>query len=913
LKILLQLLENFIFWSIYKINIVLYTNQIKFSYYAMSVVEPQKPKGHLSADKILKTINKINNWYLYQHKTHELFQLIINEICKLTGSIDGVFAEVKYGLHPLPTIIARGISEESLKGKFAKYAKSIVVGIELKHESGKMFQNIIKNKLYVMSNDVENDDRFNLSKMPEDHPKIKRYLGLPLWQKAPSKKIIGIIYVANRKKKYKRSIVKELEPLITLCSMIVLNHQNRNNLLFKKSMLNLSNPFVIWNLSVDQSVKLSPAIMRRLTYVQANKSFIELTDLDAMTSQSDTLENLFMRQLDNKKLINAYYNCIINEEDIHLPEVKYWLSNESDELYSIKIFSISPGCIGVIGESLTSLIKIKQLSEESNIKSQFLANMSHEIRTPLGGIITILQLFNETELSEEQLDYMEIMQQSGKDLMQIVNAVLDVAKLEDNKVKVTNHTFSIRDILDSSIQIVIGDASKNNLEISINVAPDVPSNIIADDDKLKQILVNLLRNAIKFSKDSTINILVELDTEEHFMHELLVNKDSPKHDSGSSDNSMGSLSGSGDSNIYRTDKSVIKFSIIDKGIGIREIDLNKLFKMFSQVDQSNTKAVKGTGLGLYLCKGYVELMGGNISVMSEYNKGSTFSFTVEAIKSSDTDIYKQFSELVKGKRVLVVDDKYTNRIAITGMLNKWDIDFSTCPSAQEALLMYFKSNDDKNKFDLGLFDIQMPNMDGNSLVDKIRERGYSFPVIALSSLGSTATISSNFVASINKPPREKKLFTTIVEILDGDISKPIISKLMCDYPNIPILVAEDNEANQKVVKKLFERIGCNNYTIVNDGIPAMESIKNNEYALIILDIKMLNMHGAETSIAMKDYYEKIRKPRPYMVAFSACAIPEEIEKIKRTGCFDNYITKPVMDFDVFTHVLNTAGKLYIVT
>lgn len=516
----------------------------------------------------------------------------------------------------------------------------------------------------------------------------------------------------------------------------------------------------------------------------------------------------------------------------------------------------------------------QKMKNENNFnhKSLFLANINHELRTPMNGIIGMLTLLEDTILNNEQKDYIEMMRECSVSLMSIINDILDYSKLEAGKVNLNNECIDLRHTIDSTNDIILSKLHEKNLIYNYTIDNNINFKINCDSARIKQVLLNLLSNSIKFTENGSIFLDIKLLPD-----------------------------------------NFIKFSIIDTGCGIEKSDQEKLFKSFSQLENpSSTKLYKGTGLGLAISKELVLLMGGNIWVEeSTVNKGSTFCFTikVDSCIGDIIDIDKNI-EILRGKTVFVLDDKRENRISCANMLQKLGMIVTTYSDATEAL--YFLKT---QTFNLGLIDCVMPYMPGPTFGVKLKEqlsnqKSPDIPLISCSSLGENYINNELFKAHLIKPIKENKLKSIMIDIFMATQYKykipPSQPQLHSNYININIkqdvriLLVEDILINQKVVLSFLNKMGFKNIDVVDDGVKCLEKMSTTKYDLIFLDIRMPNMDGSAVIKYIIDYYTT-RKPvqykllnnrKPYIIAVTAYCLKEDKDKYLEMG-FDDYIPKPI--------------------
>jgi len=598
----------------------------------------------------------------------------------------------------------------------------------------------------------------------------------------------------------------------------------------------------------------------------------------------------FSRKLSYGNDNSAILNVIVSQDDMHHALIIIAAKLIASTIVLIIFFgfllwrillrtAINPLQNEIIQHQLTTLqlTDAKAAAEKANkSKSEFLANMSHEIRTPMNGVLGMLSLLLDTKLTDKQHDFARTAYNSGDTLLIILNDILDFSKIEAGKLDIETISFNPVELFEETITLMATSAQTKNLELAFEIDPKTPPQLMGDAGRIRQILTNLISNAIKFTEKGEILITAhtQLDTDKK--------------------------------------TTSITVNVQDTGIGISEENQKNIFNAFEQADSSTTRIYGGTGLGLSISKKLCQLMGGEMRLEQSTPQGSLFSFTLpfKIAQSTETPPSSCDQTLI-GKNILIVDDNKTNRKILEHLCEQWELNFSSADSAKAALALIAKSHQNNQTFDIIITDMMMPEINGNELTELIKNdpRNQNTPVILLTSISPGQTTDNKLINDklfnniLMKPAKQSMLFDALISVVNT-AAAPTSSKdkndIILPFRDYAALLAEDNITNQRVAEGMLKKLGFA-ITTVENGQEALTAITQFTPDIIFMDCQMPVLDGYAATEAIRNLELPLKNI--IIVAMTANAMQEDKGKCLLAGMND-YISKPLR----YEKIYETAKK-----
>ena len=833
----------------------------------------------LNSNKLLSVLTRAQNRYFFKPNPRQLFEELLNALLELTRSEYGFIGEILHDSNDQPYLKTFAVTNiawnDTTRAFYEKYSNE---GLEFRNLKT-LFGSVITTEKPVISNDPANDPR--RGGLPEGHPDLRAFLGLPFHA---ADVFLGMIGIANRPGGYDHSVIEFLTPYLATCASIIQAYRNDQRR----------------RIAEEQVVKSEHRI--RSIVENVVDAIITINEKGLVQTFNPAAERIFGYSAND--IIGKNIKTIVPmpHKDLHdgyirryLETGEYRIIGKTRELFGLRkdnsLFPIEISVsemklgneiafIGIIRDISqrklieSELIKAREDAEKANrAKSDFLAVMSHEIRTPMNGILGMTQLALDTNLTQEQRDHMNLVLYAAESLLSIINDILDFSKIEAGKLDLDFSDFHLRDRLEEIIQSLAVRAGQKKLELVLAISEDVPEIVTGDIGRLRQILVNLIGNAIKFTETGEILVNVSVAS--------------------------------------RVDDQVdLKFDIKDTGIGIPAEKIKIIFSPFTQVDSSTTRKYGGTGLGLAITSQLVDLMQGKIWVESRLGEGSQFHFTckMETRPSESSPSLDEYFSAIRQVRILVVDDNDTNRVILEKMLTKWGMIPETADSALKALEILNSSIHDDQQFKIALIDVMMPEMDGFELTDIIRKNSYwsDLKIAIMSSANPAGSCERcqelRVQAYLRKPLISNDLLHSIAMLLkprelSGEKpASPVSVESLIPTKPLKILLAEDNLVNQKLAILILQKQG-HSVVVARNGLEALQKVASDDFDLVLMDVQMPEMDGLEATRMIRAMDDANLRNIP-IIAMTAHAVKGDEEMCLEAG-MDAYVSKPISRNQLF--------------
>jgi len=813
----------------------------------------------------IETINRAQSRFIVGGDPIAFFEGILPDILELAESEFGLIAEAMIdpeGSTYLKTYALTNIAwNEATRELYEKHSPQ---GLEF-HNLDNLLGKVIRSGEQMISNDPANYP--DSAGLPEGHPPLDAFLGVPVYL---GRQLLGVIGLANRPGGYDESVVERLLPILNTCAQIFKAMGNERKKRHTALEMNRSNSFMstlVENLQAGLLVEDEEGKIYALnqTYcdmfgkdalplmIEGEEGDSEFEQNKALFSQPGALLQWRKQCMSNMVTITGQEWELLDGRVFEQDYIPIFFEDEQSQIHRSHLWSYRD--ISEHKQAQKTLAEAKESAEmAANAKSQFLATMSHEIRTPMNGVLGMLHLLGKTELKAPQRRYLNTATGSGEMLIKVINDILDISKLEAGKVELESIPFDLVPMLEESVSLLAKGAQENAVELLCSIDFDLPRTLKGDPTRLRQVLTNLINNAIKFTEQGDIVVYAT-----------------------------------------RLDSGLIRFGVRDTGIGMTGEQQQQLFKVFSQVDSSHTRKYGGTGLGLAISQKLIMAMGSKIRVASSPGLGSDFSFDLSLEIVADNKTISHIPEALTRQRILVVDDNKNQLASMRRTLKQWEISHTGIAINGSEALAQLRAAAADEPYDIAILDLMMPGMDGLELARRIRAdsalQGMKLMILSGIEQGAPAP---EVDAWLTKPIQQSELFNNLLQ-LSGENSnelrdsQPVEEEREWWFGDSKLLLVEDNLVNQEVSQEILGAAGFD-IDICDNGVEALQAVQEKAYDVVLMDIQMPVMDGLQATQAIRSL-EGCFTELP-IIAMTAHALGEDIDKSLAVG-MNAHVTKPI--------------------